>query len=69
MNAAKKTGMTRTSARKVPTIKPRNPVLVPALGRKAGKHAPDPKGQRRSANRKAEVEGEVALSKRPRRDD
>lgn len=54
---------------KVPKIKPRNPVLVPALGRKAGKHAPDPKGTRRAANRAAEVEGDASIGKRGRRDD
>jgi hypothetical protein len=42
-------------------IKPRNPLVAPTLVRKAGKHAPDPKGVRRASNRKAEVEGEQVV--------
>ncbi len=42
-------------------IKPRNPLVAPTLARKAGKHAPDPKGVRRMSNHKAEVEGEQVV--------
>ena len=53
------------AARKgIPKIKPRNPVMVPALARKAGKHAPDPKGQRRLDNEAAKVEAEKAIKRR-----
>lgn len=53
------------AARKgIPRIKPRNPVLVPALGRKAGKHAPDPKGQRRLQNQAAKVEAAAVIKRR-----
>ena len=34
-------------------VKVRNPLVVPTLKRKSGKHAPDPKGTRREANRAA----------------
>lgn len=49
--------------KKPPKIKPRNPVLVPSLGRKAGKHGPDPKGVRRASNRAAQDEALKTLVK------
>lgn len=53
------------AARKgIPKIKPRNPVLVPSLGRKAGKHAPDPKGRRRVENEAARVEAAAVIKRR-----
>jgi hypothetical protein len=56
------------NAKKVlPKVKKRNPLVAPTLGRKAGKHAPDPKGVRRSSNRQAEIEaGQIV---RPIKDD
>ena len=50
----------------VPTIKPRNPVLVPSLKRKSGKHAPDPKGVRRESNQAAEREAQRLIDERKR---
>lgn len=44
----------RTAAIKLPNpVKVRNPLVVPTLKRKSGKHTPDPKGTRRDANRAA----------------
>ena len=55
------------NAKKVPgKLKPRNPLVAPTLVRKAGKHLPDPKGTRRTSNRKAELEAEQSLRGRDR---
>ena len=47
---------------KIPASKPRNPILVPALKKKAGKHAPSPGGERKRANDQAKKEA-LALKK------
>ncbi len=49
--------------KKLATVKKRNPLVAPTLARKAGKHAPDPKGLRRSSNREAETEAEQVVRK------
>lgn len=41
---------------KIPASKPRNPLVVPAIKKKAGKHAPSPGGERKRANDAASKE-------------
>jgi hypothetical protein len=43
----------------LPATKPRNPLVAPALLKKAGKHAPSPGGERKRANDAAKKEGLV----------
>lgn len=40
-----------------PSPPPRNPLVVPALKKKAGKHGPSPGGERKRANDAARKEG------------
>lgn len=40
----------------LPATKPRNPLVVPALHKKSGKHGPSPGGERKRANDAAKKE-------------
>jgi hypothetical protein len=47
----------------LPATKPRNPLVVPTLHKKAGKHAPSPGGERKRANDAAKKE--ALMGKKP----
>jgi hypothetical protein len=47
----------------LPATKPRNPLVAPTLLKKAGKHVPDPGGERKRANDAAKKE--IQARKKP----